>query len=94
MRDGQIIAQITLIEAPGCHFCEEATETLARLAENYALEVVKLDSSSDRGRYLLEAHRSPMSPLVLVDGQVFTWGRLSERKLAKLLQARSSRPGY
>ncbi len=90
MNDAQIIARITVVEAPGCHFCEDASETLARLAEHYPLEVVKLDSASDRGRHLLEAHRSPMSPLVLVDGQVFSWGRLSERKLVKLLQLRSS----
>lgn len=91
MSDGQIIAQITLVEAPGCHLCEEASETLLRLAESYPMEVVRLDSSSDRGRHLLEVHRSPMTPLILIDGQVFSWGRLSERKLAKVLQARSHR---
>lgn len=92
MNYGKILAQITVVESSACHLCEAASEALARLAKRYPIDVLTLDSSSDDGRHLLEAHRSPMSPLILVDGKLFSWGRLSERKLSKLLEARMTRP--
>lgn len=81
---------ITVLHAPACHFCEDADEALARLAERYLLIVERVDIGSFAGQSLVRQHRPPMTPLVLVDGAYFSAGRLPRRKLAKLLEERLS----
>jgi hypothetical protein len=39
----------------------------------------------EAGRALMREHRAPMSPLVLLDGEYFSSGRLPRRKLEKRL---------
>jgi len=77
--------RITVVESEACHFCEDAHRALAELAATYPLTVVTVDVRSEAGQRLMQAHRASMSPLVLVDGEFFSHGRLSRRKLAKVL---------
>jgi len=44
-----------------------------------------LSIDREPGRALMEQHRAPMSPLVLLDGQYFSSGRLPRRKLERRL---------
>lgn len=83
---------VTVVHAPACHLCEDAQRALAVLAEHYPLVVERVDIRSDRGQTLVRAHRSPMSPLVLVDGAFFSFGRLPRRKLATMLDQRKAAP--
>jgi hypothetical protein len=76
---------ITVVEAPACHLCEDAKSTLATLAKTYRLTVQVLSISDKPGRALMDQHRAPMSPLVLLDGAYFSSGRLPRRKLEKRL---------
>jgi thiol-disulfide isomerase/thioredoxin len=76
---------ITVVYAPACHFCDDAQVALAELGREYPLRVELVDADSPRGMALVSEHRSPMFPLVLVDGRFFSYGRLPSRKLRRLL---------
>jgi hypothetical protein len=74
------------VTAPGCHFCEDAHQALSHLAaDGAAIEVELVEATSPAGLALLAEHRPPMNPLVLVDGDYFSAGRLPIRKLRALL---------
>jgi hypothetical protein len=77
---------VTLVEAPACHLCEDAKSTLTALAQSYPLTIHVLSIDSQAGRALMEHHRAPMSPLVLLDGAYFSSGRLPRRKLERRLE--------
>jgi hypothetical protein len=78
---------VTLVESPGCHFCADARAVLAELATRGQLVLDVVDAYGPVGRGLLQRHRPPMLPLVLVDGRPFSHGRLPRRKLAEQLAA-------
>lgn len=81
-------ARITLVESEACHFCDDARLALTELAVSYPLAVDTVDVRSEAGQRLMRLHRASMSPLVLVDGEFFSNGRLPRRKLVKLLEQR------
>ena len=76
---------VTLVEAPACHLCKDAKSTLATLAKSYPLTVQVLSITEQAGLALMQEHRAPMSPLVLLDGAYFSSGRLPRRKLERRL---------
>ena len=81
-----IPVEVTLVEAPACHLCEDATSALAVIAQSYPMTVSVLSVLEEPGRTLMQEHRAPMSPLVLLDGEYFSSGRLPRRKLEKRLK--------
>jgi alkyl hydroperoxide reductase subunit AhpF len=81
---GPVVA-VTLVEAPACHLCEDAKSALAVLAQSYPMTVRVVSIDGEPGRALMQEHRAPMSPLVLLDGEYFSSGRLPRRKLEKRL---------
>ena len=83
-------AQVTVVTASSCHLCEEAQEALSGLAREYPLTVLVLDAASESGQVLLGRYGAGTFPLVLVDGEFFSAGRLSRRKFARLLAARTA----
>lgn len=92
VHNGGPTAAVTLVTAPGCHFCDEAHSHLRTLISHGApLDLTVIDATSAEGRSLLGAHRAAMNPLVLIDGSYFSAGRLPQRKLAALLQRRAAR---
>jgi hypothetical protein len=76
---------VTVVEAPACHLCEDAKSALAVLAGSYPLKVNVVSITEAAGLALMQQHRAPMSPLVLLDGAYFSSGRLPRRKLEKRL---------
>ena len=83
--------QITLLTQPSCGMCELAKGILARLADEYPLSVTEVDLRSDEGKRLAAEAGVLFAPGVLVDGQPFSYGRLSERKLRRALDRRAVR---
>lgn len=77
--------RVTLVESEACHFCEDALRALDDLARDhdFVLDIVELRSPA--GQALAQRHRPALTPLVLVDGEFFSHGRLPRRKLARLL---------
>lgn len=78
---------VTLLTASDCALCEHAQQVLDRVGQDFALEVKQVRLDTDRGRALAAAHGVLFAPGVLLDGQTFGHGRLSERKLRRALAA-------
>lgn len=85
------MTRITLLTKPDCDLCEHAKEVLARLAADAAVEVDTVDLGSEQGQQLAERAGMAFPPGVLIDGEPFSYGRLSERKLRKALAKRATR---
>ncbi|KGM10906.1 glutaredoxin [Cellulomonas carbonis T26] len=82
---------MTLVHSAACHFCDDAEEALHELRCEYAIDVSVVDIDSPVGRTLLGKHRPAMNPLVLVDEEFFSSGRLPRKKFIKLLESRGAR---
>ena len=82
--------RVTVVHTVACHFCDDAEAALDAIAREYPLSVEFVDASESRGEALVHQHRAGMFPLVLVDGQFFSVGRLPRKKLRKLLARRFS----
>jgi len=76
---------VTLVHAPACHFCADARTALQELGHDHPLAEHLIAADTEAGARLVAAHRPAMFPLVLVDGAVFSTGRLPRHKLAALL---------
>lgn len=86
-------ALLTLVTAPGCHFCEDARQAVSGLIERGApIELEVVQATSPLGLALLAEHRPAMNPLVLIDRRYFSAGRLPTRKLQALLAQRAGSP--
>lgn len=80
--------EITLLTQTSCGMCELAKGILARLQSQYPLSVTEVDLRTEVGRRLAEEAGVLFAPGVLVDGRPFSYGRLSEHKLRRLLDRR------
>ncbi len=79
---------ILLLTQEQCGFCEQAKEILGRLSTEYWLSVSMLDMGSPEGQRLAVEGGLLFPPGVLIDGEPFSYGRLSERKLRRELDRR------
>lgn len=84
-------AQVTLVHAEACHFCDDAGAALAEYAREFPLDIRLVALESPEGIEAFAEHRPAMSPLILVDGEYFSSGRLPRKKLRALLNARAAR---
>lgn len=82
--------QVVLVELPDCHLCEQAKVLLADLGRDFSLQVQVLEAGSEAGRALIARHRPTMAPLVLLDGEFFSSGRLPRNKLVSRLRVRGA----
>lgn len=83
--------RVTLLTKPDCNLCEQAKEVLGRLATEFALDVDTVELDSGPGQALAAGAGLPFPPGVLLDGEAFSFGRLSERKLRRELLHRVGR---
>lgn len=83
------MTRITLLTKADCDLCEHAKGVLARVAADNDVEVETIDVGTAHGRELAERSGMAFPPGVLVDGEPFSYGRLSERKLRKALVGRA-----
>lgn len=77
--------QIIYVTAPACHYCDHGRAVLEEIAERTPLDVREVSLDSDEGRHLLAVHRFAFPPAVIVSGRLIAHGRLSARRLARLL---------
>jgi hypothetical protein len=85
--------QVTYVTAPRCHFCERGGAILAVLANRFPLEVREIELDSAEGRRIAARCRVPYPPMVLADGELVGFGRLSLRRLSAELDARLAAQG-
>ena len=89
------VIEVVLVEAPGCHLCDDAMFVLAQAGREYAIVVRLVDMASPEGRAIVREYRAPMPPIVVVGGELLGWGRLSRGRLRRRLDeltASDSRP--
>lgn len=86
-------AHITLVVSSGCHFCRDAQDALEEIGHDFPIHVTTIDLRSPQGLGLVQQFRASMSPLVLVDGQFLSAGRLPRGKLRATLAARAAQQG-
>lgn len=86
--------QVTILTQAHCAFCDDAKAILARLGAEYPLSIETIDLETDEGAALATRSGVLFPPGILVDGEPFCYGRLSERKLRRELEQRSrNQPG-
>lgn len=81
---------VVLVTSPACHQCEDAHGLLAPLAADGRIALHTIEAESPDGAALISLHRPAMFPLVLVDNEFFSAGRLPRGKLAQILGAERS----
>jgi thiol-disulfide isomerase/thioredoxin len=87
--------QITLLTQSSCGLCDHAKEVLSRVGQDYPLRITEIDLASEEGQRLAARAGVLFAPGVLVDGESFSFGRPSERKLRRTLdQRRQERPAH
>jgi hypothetical protein len=77
--------EVTVLTQPDCRFCELAAEILARVGQDHPLSVRQVDLDSPDGRDLAARHGVLFAPGILLDKRIFSYGRLSERRLRRHL---------
>ena len=83
--------QLTLLTQLDCGYCEHAKAVLGRLSAEFEFTTIEVDLTSDVGRELAIEHAVLFAPGLLINGEMFGHGRLSERKLRKTLSVRKAR---
>jgi glutaredoxin len=79
---------VTVLTRQDCASCVQAKQVLNRVATEYPLSVQEISLDTPPGRELALAHGVTFAPGVLLDGALFSYGRLSERKLRRTLARR------
>lgn len=79
------MVEVLVVISPDCHLCEDALEALGHFAAEYELSIRETPMMSAEGQEILERFRPPLPPFVVVDGELFSAGRLPRRKLRKYL---------
>ncbi len=86
------MSQVVLLTRADCQLCDHAKHVLARVARDVPLSVTEIDLGSDVGRRLAAEAGVMFAPGVILDGETFSYGRLSERKLRKTLADQTTDP--
>lgn len=76
---------ITLLTQDDCAFCDHAKQVLARVSADHPIRVTEIDLASDDGRRLAARAMVLFAPGLLINGEPFGHGRVSERKLRRTL---------
>jgi glutaredoxin len=83
------VTRVTLLVQDDCAMCEHAKQVLARVGADHPLEVREIDLATPEGQELALRHGVLFAPGVLLDGESFAHGRLSERRLRRALARRA-----
>ena len=82
--------QVTVLTREDCAFCDQAKEIVTRLAKEYPLTLSQLEMDSPAGQDMAARGGVMFPPGIFLDGQPFSYGRLSEKKLRRELDRRVS----
>lgn len=80
--------RVLVLTQKECGFCEQAHDLLQRLAREYELTISTLDIASQEGQALALQAGMLFPPGIFLDGEPFSYGRLSEKKLRRELERR------
>lgn len=81
------MTDITILTQSSCPSCERAKEILSRLELELTLNVREVGLDTEEGRNLALQHGVVFAPGILINGELFSYGRLSENKLRAQLSS-------
>ncbi|MEU0108449.1 glutaredoxin family protein [Streptomyces sp. NPDC006251] len=84
--------RITLLTQADCSLCEHAKQVLAKVGADHPLTITEIDLTSEEGMRLGAEAGVLFAPGILLDSEPFSYGRLSERRLRRSLQAATPSP--
>jgi glutaredoxin len=79
---------VTLLTQADCAFCDHAKKVLARVAAEQSLVIEEIPMETPQGRELAARGGVLFAPGVFLDGQPFSYGRLSEKRLRREIDRR------
>jgi hypothetical protein len=79
--------RLVYVTAPDCHLCEHGREVLGRLAAEMGFTVEKVVWDSAPGAALTQRDGVPFPPALYLGEMLVAHGRLSERRIRRLLRA-------
>ena len=82
---------VTVLTQPACSMCDFAKQVLTRVGLDYPLDIREIQLDSPTGRTLATEHAVLFAPGILVDGELFSYGRLSEKKLRRHMAGTATR---
>ncbi len=80
--------EIELLTQNDCAFCEDARAILDRLSADYGFSVRTIPLDSADGQAIAERAGVVFPPGVIINGEPFSHGRLSEKRLRRELDRR------
>ena len=80
--------RVLILTQDNCEFCNAAKAMLGRLSLEYSLSVETLPLDSAAGQSLAESGGILFPPGIFIEGQAFSYGRPSERKLRREIERR------
>lgn len=83
------VTRVTVLTMEQCAFCDDAKAILGRLIGEYPLMVETLNIDSVEGAQMALQGGILFPPGIFLDGEPFSYGRLSERKLRRELERRN-----
>lgn len=83
--------RVTLLTQISCELCEHARAVLDRLSADFELEITTVAFDSPAGEELAQRGGLLFAPGLYLDGEPFSHGRVSERRLRRELDRRAAR---
>lgn len=77
--------RVILLTRADCDWCTAAKALLARLTQEFSLEVQEVDVFSTEGRALCDYHRVFFLPGLICNGRLIGFGRVRERSVRRQL---------
>jgi hypothetical protein len=85
---GRSPVEVVLLTQADCAFCHEAEDILGRLSAEYGFAVTRLDLDTPKGQDTAIRSGVLFAPGILIEGEAFSYGRPSERKLRREFERR------
>jgi glutaredoxin len=80
--------KVLILTQASCGFCNDAKAIVDRLSKEHRLSVSTVSLDSAEGRALAARGGIMFPPGIFIDGDPFSYGRLSERKLRREIARR------
>jgi hypothetical protein len=84
-------ARVTVVSRVNCHLCDVAKEVVARVTQDTGVSWTEVDVDTDPA---LLAEYSDLVPVIIVDGKVHDYWRVSEDRLRQVLAAAPGAPPW
>lgn len=84
------VLRVTLVTASACHLCGHAREILTRISRTWPVALSEVQWASPDGQQLVRRDGVPFPPALYIDGALVGYGRVSEGRLRRILERRSS----